>query len=252
MFNFFLNIAAISLFSVFAVLVMLWFRRRVGTESLRKNHEVAGCVYSVVGAIFAVTVALVLDTVHDEYIAAERRADAEALQVAGLYHLAEWFPGNGDVRLQQQLRLYAQMVVDKEWNRAKQSAETTAPEAEAAFYDVAGSVRTLAPVTIQQQAAYTEMVQRLSSLREYRYSRLYGTHTEMPFPIWFAVVFGGIVTIGFTLFFSMDSPKAQMVLIFVVSALIWSNILVIAQVHYPYNGIDITPPRVFIDLLTRI
>lgn len=252
MFYFFLNLAVISLLSVVAVLVMLWFRSRVGTESLRKNHEVAGCVYSVVGAIFAVTVALVLDTVHDEYLAAEKHANAEALQVASLYHLAEWFLGNGDVRLQQQLRQYAQLVVEKEWSRANESAGAEAPEAEAAFRAVAFSIRTLVPTTIQQQTAYAEMVQRLYSLREYRYGRLYEKRSEMPFPIWFAVLFGGIVTIGFTLFFSMDSPRAQVVLIFVVSALIWSNILVISQVHYPFNGIDLTPPRALIDWLARI
>ena len=252
MFYFFLNIAVISLLSVSAVMVMLWFRRRFGTEALRRNHEVAGFVYSVVGAIFAVTVALVVDTVHDEYRTAEKFAATEAIQVASIYQLADWFPGNGEVRLKSQLRQYAQAVVEQEWERANRAGEPSAPEAEAAFRDIVTSVRTLTPATIQQQTAYGEMVHRLSALREYRYNRLYGKQSELPFPLWFAVVFGGMITIGFTLFFSMDSPRAQMVLIFFVSALIWSNIMVISQVHYPFNGIDITPPRPFIDWLARI
>lgn len=252
MFDFFLNLALISGLSVSAVMVMLWFRHKVGTESLRRNHEVAGYVYSVVGAIFAVTVALVLDTVHDEYNTAERFAAAEATQIASLYQMADWFPGGGDVRLKQQLRQYAQIVVDKEWNREIHSSKSSVPEAEGAFRDIVTSIRTLAPVTIQQQAAYTEMIQQLSSLREYRDGRLFGRHSSLPFPIWFSVVFGGVITIGFTLFFSMHNPRAQMLLIFFISALIWSNIMVISQVHYPFNGIDITPPRAFIDWLGRI
>jgi len=252
MFNFFLNIAMISLLSVLAVMVMLWFRRRFGTETLRRNHEVAGCVYSVIGAIFAVTVALVVDTVHDEYLTAERYAANEAIKVASIYQLADWFSGSEDERLKQQLKQYAQIVVDKEWTRANQEGDPADPEAELAFRGIVTSVRTLTPITIQQQMAYTEMIHRLSELREYRYNRLYGKQSELPFPLWFAVVFGGVITIGFTLFFSMDNPKAQIVLIFCVSALIWSNIMVISQVHYPFNGIDVTPPRGFLNWLSRI
>jgi len=250
---FFLNIGMVSVLSVAAVFLMLWLRRRVGTETLRRNHEVAGVVYSVVGAIFAVTVALVVDTVHDEYIAAEKNAATEAVQAASLYQLAEWFPGDNGIRLKQKLKQYGQIVVDKEWNHANRnrSAEQAVPEAESAFRELSDSVRKLEPVTFPQQAAYTEAVQRLIVLQESRYNRLYGKRSDLPFPLLFAVVFGGIVTIGFAMFFSMDSPKSQMVMIFFLSALIWSNILVISQVQYPFNGIDITPPRAFIAWLDR-
>jgi hypothetical protein len=249
---FVINFAVILLLSLLAVVVMLWFRRRFGTEKLRRNHEVAGFVYSVIGAIFAVTVALVVDTVHDEYITAERVATTEGVQVASLYQLADWFPGNGDVRLKQNLKHYAQSVVNKEWNLAVQRGEPASPETEAAFREVVKSVQTLAPVTIQQQTAYVELVHSLSQLREYRYSRLYGRQGKMPPPLWFTVILGGIITIGFTLFFSMESSKAHVILIFAVSVLIWSNIMVIAQVHYPFNGFDVTLPHAFIEWLARI
>lgn len=249
---FVINFAVILLLSLLAVVVMLWFRRRFGTEKLRRNHEVAGFVYSVVGAIFAVTVALVVDTVHDEYIMAERVATTEGVQVASLYQLADWFPGNGDVRLKQNLKHYAQSVVNKEWNLADQRGEPASPETEAAFLEVVKSVQTLAPTTIQQQTAYVELVHSLSVLREYRYSRLYGRQGKMPPPLWVTVILGGIITIGFTLFFSMESSRAHIILVFAVSVLIWSNIMVIAQVHYPFNGFDVTPPHAFIEWLARI
>ena len=62
---------------------------------------------------------------------------------------------------------------------------------------------------------------------------------------------GGLVTIGFTLFFSMHSTRAQGLLIFFISAMIWSNILIISEVQYPFNGIDITPPRAMLQLQQR-
>lgn len=247
-----IHFAIILAFSVLAVVVMLWLRHRVGTDRLRRNHEVAGCVYSVIGAIFAVTVALVVDTVHDEYLTGERVASTEAIQVASLYQLAGWFPGNGEVQLKKNLLHYAGSVVNKEWDRAVQNVQPSSPETEEAFQEIVKSVQTLSPATIQQQTAYAEVVHSLSVLREYRYTRLYGKQGKLPPPLWFTVVLGGIITIGFTLFFSMESRRAHILLVFVVSVLIWSNIMVISLVQYPFNGIDITPPRALIEWLARI
>ncbi len=248
---FLLYIAVVLLLSSLAVVVMLWLRKRIGGETLRRNHEVAGFVYSVVGAIFAVTVALMVDTVHDEYIAGERCASSEAIAVGTLYHLADWFPESGGKALQQNLRDYVNAVVGPEWAGMARATHRPAPEAEAAILAVSATLKTIKPETIQQQAAYTEMLQRFTAMREFRYTRLYGKRYELPFPIWFSVVFGGLVTIGFTLFFSMHSTRAQALLIFFVSAMIWSNIIIISEVQYPFNGIGITPPRAMLQMQQR-
>ncbi len=248
---FLLYVAIVILLSAVAVAVMLWLRNRIGGETLRRNHEVAGFVYSVVGAIFAVTVALMVDTVHDEYIAGERCASSEAIAAGTIYHLADWFPDSGGKAVQLNLRDYVNAVVGPEWAGMARAVHRPAPEAEAAILALSASLKTIKPETAAQQAAYSEMLQRFTALREFRYTRLFGKRYEMPFPIWFSVVFGGLITIGFTLFFSMHSTRAQALLIFFVSAMIWSNILIISEVQYPFNGIDITPPRAMLLLQQR-
>ena len=249
---FLLYIALVLLLSSLAVVVMLWLRKRIGGEALRRNHEVAGFVYSVVGAIFAVTVALMVDTVHDEYIAGERNASAEAIAIGSIYHLADWFPENGGKQLQLNLREYMNAVVGPEWTDMTRAVRRPSPEAEAAVLAISATLKTIKPETIQQQAAYGDMLQRFTAMREYRYTRLYGKRYELPFPIWFSVIFGGLITIGFTLFFSMHSTRAQVLLIFFVSAMIWSNILIISEVQNPFNGIGITQPRAMLHLMERL
>ena len=248
---FFLYVALVILLSSMAVVVMLLLRRRIGGETLRRNHEVAGFVYSVVGAIFAVTVALMVDTVHDEYIASERCAASEAIAVGAIYQMADWFPDSGGKTLQLNLRDYANAVVGPEWAGMARAVHRPAPEAEAAILALSASLKTIKPETAAQQAAYSEMLQRFTALREFRYTRLYGKRYELPFPIWFSVIFGGVITIGFTLFFSMHSTRAQAILIFFVSAMIWCNILIISEVQYPFNGINITQPRAMLQLQQR-
>ena len=249
---FFLYVGIVLLLSSLAVVVMLWLRRRIDGDVMRRNHEVAGYVYAVVGAIFAVTVALMVDTVHDEYIAGEKCLASESIAASSLYQLADWFPERGGKPLQQNLRDYVNAVVGPEWARMGQEKARTAPEAEVAFSAIAVSLRNINPETVQQQAAYSEMIQRFTALREYRYTRLFGKRYELPFPLLFTVIFGGVVTIGFTLFFSMHNTTAQALLIFFVSAMIWCNILIISEVQYPFNGLGITPPRAMLQLQERM
>jgi hypothetical protein len=252
MYVFALNCAIVLVLSALAVVLMLWIRRRIGTDSLRRNHEVAGFVYSVVGAIFAVTVALGADTAHDEYIQAEKVASAEAIQVANLYQLVDWFPSEDGKLVKVLLRQYASAVVEKEWERALHKEEPAAPETQAVFNELMKTVQGLQPTTIQQQTAYSEILHSLFALRDARYTRLYGKHAELPPLLWFVVILGGFITIGFTMFFSMESSKAHMVLILLVSVLIWSNVMVMSQVHHPFNGISITPPRALIEWMAHI
>ena len=83
---------AIIVLAGLSVWLMLYCRNRIGIQKLRMNHEVAGFVYAVVGTIFAVTIALIVDTVHDEYLLAERRVANEAFQLSNLHQLARMVP----------------------------------------------------------------------------------------------------------------------------------------------------------------
>jgi hypothetical protein len=243
------HLAFVGLFSAAAVLVMLWCRRRVGVDALRHNHEVAGYVYSVIGAIFAVTVALAVDTVHDGYIAAERNVTFEATQVANLHHLAGWFPDKGGPAVQNALKQYLQTVIEKEWPHSAYDMAHSPTVADSPFQKVVLSIRDLSPETITQQTAYAEMMQRLSSFRDARFNRLHVPIRGLPLPLLVILLFGGLITIGFTMFFAMENPRSQVIIVFAISAMVWGNIMMIYTVHYPYNGLGIATPFALIEVL---
>ena len=241
----------IFLISAIAVGLMMWSRRRIGVHRLKLNHEVAGFVYAVVGTIFAVTVALVVDTVYDEYLLAEKRLSREALQLSSIHMLADWFPSNGGPALKHGLEQYVRTVVETEWPRNASMLSKTAPESDQALLQVSRYVIEIQPVSIQQQAAYSELVQRLASLNEARYSRIFERQPGIPSAMWVIVIAGAIITIGFTMFFAMESTPAQILVVFSVTALICSNLMLIFTVHYPFNGAGITPPYALLELMKR-
>ena len=246
---FLFHLVVVSLLSVVAVIVMLWCRRRIGVDALRHNHEVAGYVYSVIGAIFAVTVALAVDTIHDGYIAAEKNVTYEATQVANLHHLAGWFPDKGGPELKHALSQYLNDVIEKEWPQSAYDMSHKTTFADSHFQQVVYRIRDLSPETIAQQAAYSEMMQRLSSFRDARFSRLHVPTSGLPFPLLIILLFGGLITIGFTMFFAMENPRSQVIIVFAISTMVWGNIMMIYTVHYPYNGLGIAPPIALMEVL---
>lgn len=243
--------AAIISLSILSVAVMLFWRRRIGIQKLRMNHEVGGVVYTVVGTIFAVTVALIVDTIYDEYLLAEKRVANEAFQLSNLYHLADWYPDNGGPELKKLLAVYVRTVVETEWPKSREALNKASPEAHQAFRDISRHIRGIQPVGFHQQTAYSEMVQKLSTLNEARYSRLYLRPPSIPAAMWLIVFTGGIITIGFTMFFAMESTRVQMIVVFAVTALICSNFMLMFVVHYPFNGVNITPPYPLLELVYK-
>ena len=245
------NYAVIVFVSLIAVSLMLWLRRKIGVHRLRLNHEVAGVIYAVVGTIFAVTVALVVDTVHDEYLIAEKNTAREAFQIANIYLLADWFPAGDGSELKLSLTQYVKTVVETEWPRSTSMLNKSSPEADQAFLQITRQIRELKPVSFHQQSAYAEMLQRLSSMTEARYLRIFEQHPGIPAAMWMIVITGAIITICFTMFFAMESTHAQILIVFAVTALICSNFMLLFTVQYPFNGLSITPPYPFLELLKR-
>jgi formylmethanofuran dehydrogenase subunit A len=58
----------------------------------------------------------------------------------------------------------------------------------------------------------------------------------VPSVIW-PVLFGGaIITVGFTFFFGTENLRAQMAMTILLSLLVFSQLLIIVTVDYPFTG----------------
>ena len=100
-----------------AVVIMYRIRYRFGKDVLRQNHEVAGFIYAVVGSIFAVNIALAVDTAHDEFLLSEKQTAHEVARIVAVYRLADGFDNQTGQALQQELKQYLRLVIDDEWPR---------------------------------------------------------------------------------------------------------------------------------------
>ena len=94
---------------------MLLVRRSVTLSTLENHNQVAGYIYSVVGVVYAVLLAFIAIVVWQQHTQVQSHIEQEANQLGDLYRNAQVFPEEVRTRLQNQIRAYGRIVVEKEW-----------------------------------------------------------------------------------------------------------------------------------------
>ena len=89
-------------------------RRRVTLPVPDTQHEVAGFIIGVLGAIYAVLLAFVVVAVWDQFGDAKTIVEREANQLNDLSRMAQGFPASVQQRALEGLRAYGHSVIDVE------------------------------------------------------------------------------------------------------------------------------------------
>src|SRR3712207_4058161 len=155
-----------------AAVVGLTLVQRLVPSTIREEHNnVAGSVYSVLGVIYAVLLALVVIAVWEEFGRARVTVESEANALAEIFWLAHQLPEPEGRELQELCRSYAEEVVNVGWPLMEQgrtpsmerSQETS--RAWVLIDDIRATLQEVEPRTVAGQELYAEgldQVQRLA------------------------------------------------------------------------------------------
>jgi len=245
------NVVLVLLLTLLAIIGQAWLFRRVGRDKLRGNHEVAGFVYAVVGSIFAVNVALAVDTVHDEFVSGSRASMQEAIHLAAVHRMAGWLEPEHRDRIRGAVVVYTKAVVEKEWGDwSKASAGSN--EAAKDYGRIWESLKDVDPKTAGQQAAYAEIISRTNNIDVARQARLHSGVLRPPMGIQALQWLGGIITVGFGFFFTMENRRAHMIMLVAISLLVWGNLVLLDTIRFPFNGFYFLEPTPYLHILGRV
>src|SRR5262249_43397074 len=101
-----------------------------------------------------------------------------------------------------------------------------------------GALRKLKPETPQEEAAFLTMLGQADKRSDARRSRLTEANRTLPAPVWFVLIVGAVVSIGFAMFFAdrRESFIVQGSLIAAVTILLVSGLLLVWFLDHPYEG----------------
>ncbi|HZC01202.1 MAG TPA: DUF4239 domain-containing protein [Gammaproteobacteria bacterium] len=228
-------------------------QRLVPAQKRQEHNDVAGFLYAVVGIVYAVLLALLVIAVWEQYQRARETVESEANGVAEVAWLAHRLPEPEHYQLQEDARSYAHEVVDEEWPQMEEGLEgvQSLPEGWDLIDDMRATLQEVEPRTVAEQELYAEGLDRISRFGDARRMRIVAAQEGIPGVLWVVLVFGAVVTVGFTYLFGLRNTWAHRLMVMSLTAVIALVLFAIVAMDYPFSGGARIEPEAFELILER-
>jgi hypothetical protein len=228
-------------------------QRLVPHEKRQEHNDVAGFLYAVVGVVYAVLLALLVIAVWEQFQKANETVEGEANAVAEIAWLAHRLPEPERHVLQEDARSYAQEVVDEEWPRMEQGLEgvQSFPEGWDLIDDIRATLQEVEPSTAAEQDYHAQGIDQIQRLYDARRMRFVAAQEGIPGVLWAVLVFGGVVTVGFTYLFGLRNSWAHRLMVMSLTAVIALVLFAIVAMDHPFSGGATVDPGAFEQILER-
>jgi hypothetical protein len=244
------GVLTVCLVALVAVAGLEAVQRLVPAPLRREHNDVAGFIYAVIGVIYAVLLALVVVAVWEEHEAAGVTAREEANELADVFWLAHRFPEPEGPRIQGLARSYTTVVAEEEWPLMARGGGSS-PEAWALMDEMRLGVQGLEVRTRADGVLFEQGLERVDELADARRARMVEAEEGVPVVLWAVLVFGGIVTVGFTYLFGLENTWSHRLMVAAVAGLIALVLFTIGSLEYPFSGGTRIGPEAFELVLKR-
>jgi hypothetical protein len=214
--------------------LMFVVRRRARDEYFFIEVERGAGVFAFLGTAFAVLLAFVVLEAFGSFNDARTGAESEATSLVELSRTSEFFAPADRERLAGRLICYARAVIDDEWPAMREGDRS--PLVQHWVERIGPALRQVEVRTPKQEAAFLQLLEQEADRAEARRARLSEATRALPAPVWFILVLGAALTIGFELLFAdrREGFLVQGSLIAVVSALVTAGLLLVWFLDHPY------------------
>ena len=227
-----LTVCAVALVAVAGLEAV---RRLVPAGRRQEHNDVAGFIYAVVGVIYAVLLALMVIAVWEEHEEAKATVREEANGLADVFWLAHRLPGPEGPRIQNLARSYATVVAEEEWPLMARGGGTS-PEAWTLMDEMRLGVQGIEVRTQADQVLFEQGLVRVNELADARRARMVEAEDGVPAVLWAVLVFGGVITVGFTYLFGLENTWAHRLMVVALAGVIGLVLFTIGAMEHPFSG----------------
>lgn len=228
-----------------AIVLQALIHRWVGVDKLARNNEIAGFKFATVGVIYAVLLAFTVIVVWEKFNDGENAVDQEAAALSVLFRYADGKEQEATA-LRAALANYLKLAIEKDW--PAMSAESESRDVAHALNAAYAAAIALNRTETHNTADSAEIFKQLDAVTTARRIRLHLASGMVPSVVWIALFAGGLLTIGFTLFFGSENLLAQLCMTGVLSVLVTLGLVVIVSIDHPFTG----PVRINPDPLVSV
>jgi hypothetical protein len=219
---------------VYSTGLMLWTRFVYGVDRLRLNNEVAGFKFAVIGVFYAVLLAFVVVAVWENYQKTEEAVRDEAKAVADLHGITFGLPTEAGSEIRTRLRAYTKDVLDDEWLTMAGGEPSDIVNQD--LGQLSKAILDVEPQNSQDLVLYQEALRLLAGLTDNRYERLDSSDGSVPGVLWFTLIVGGLITLGYPAFFGSTHVVAQILMTASLAVLVAVALLLGMVFDFPFTG----------------
>ncbi len=226
---------SIGALAVVATIVLELVVRRFLPSMLRREHnDVAAAIFSIIGVTYAVLLAFVAMLAWEGFNGAKAASHHEAALLLDLERTAAGVADPDRTRLHDDLVGYARAVILTEW--PAQASGRVASAGDPYLDRLNRTAIDLRPTTQADANWHALLLETLTRLRDAREERLLAAQSTIPGIVWFVVLAGGGLTIGFGSFLGASSVRLHLAMTAVLAV---SGVLVLVMIlalSNPFRG----------------
>jgi hypothetical protein len=221
--------SGLSVFGLYIVRIL------VPLETLKKNHEVAGFTFGVLGAFYGLLLAFVIVAAWERFDRANANVQEEGVALISLYRLSKGYSAPTGSDLQHAIRAYTHRLIDVEWPDMANSNFASIDDSVGTL-SLWQIVATYKPEDSRRSLLLDKSFDQLSKLTEETSLRYLYSKENLPSVVWLVIYAGLFITIGFSYFVGLETFFSQALMCAVFSALLGLTILAILELAHPYQG----------------
>ncbi|HEX3788415.1 MAG TPA: hypothetical protein VHW44_11185 [Pseudonocardiaceae bacterium] len=203
-------------------------------HSRKSYDEVNGVFFATIGVLYTVLLAFVVVAVWEDYDTAKTNTYTEANAIPGLYYSATLFPTANQVAIQNATVAYARDVVDDEWSLLATGGESPKVDADASAMRKA--LLQLPVQTLQQQAIYSSMIDRVNTINSSRRQRISDTDPSIPGFFWVGLLTGAALLVLLGLFFGVPRLVPHLLMLVVLVVIVSGSLFLAYLMEQPFRG----------------
>ncbi|HEY8277522.1 MAG TPA: hypothetical protein VIG52_11125 [Methyloceanibacter sp.] len=229
-----LTLIVVAIAEIYSIGLLLLARRYYGVERLATNNEVAGFKFAVVGLFYGVMLAFVVIAVWEDLHRTQNAVRAEAKAALDLQRLTLAMPADDGAEIRKLLTAYVQDVKTDEW-----PAMALGKSSDKVSEDLLGlslAIFKMEAGERKELALYQHALRLLTVITDSRNERLDASEGAVPKFLWFVLIAGGAITLGYPAFFGASHLQAQILMTASLAALVSLSLALALAFDYPFTG----------------
>lgn len=213
---------------------LLITRSYISIHKIKFHNDVAGYMFTSLGAIYAVLLAFMVVVSWQQFDTTNKNVAMEANYIASMYRDSIAFERSFRTEVRTSLNEYVKAIIDNEWPMLARGERSM--KVQGMSDNIWKLYASYQPRSESEKIFFEESVRKLNAQGELRRSRILDAQSGIPGILWTVLILGGIVTIVFTLFFGTENFGAQIGMTALLTIMISSILYTIFVFDYPFTG----------------